>query len=353
VAEPAISPEPVPSRDLVVIGASAGGVETLRRVVGGLPEDLPAAICIVLHIAPDTPSLLARILARAGALPVRAARTTECLRNAEILVAPPDRHLVVEDEHVHLSIGPRENGHRPAVDVLFRSAARAKGRRVVGVVLSGTRGDGALGLAAVKAGGGATIVQDPAEALYAGMPSTALAHVAADAVVPSELVAETIVAMVKGEDPPTGARHSEPDLEAPASNPPPSERGTTICPECGGVLTERHEAGTKVWQCRVGHRYSPESLMDAQAIDVESALWAAVRALEDRSRLLEQMADQFEPRGQTRSARSFRRKANAARDQARAVREALVRAADLTLAKNGGDAETEDIEVRQATGGSQ
>lgn len=320
-----------PGRDLVVVGASAGGVETLKRMVSSLPEDLPAAVCIVLHIAPDTPSLLARILGRAGPLPCRAAQAADSLRQGEILVAPPDRHLVVEDNSVYLSVGPRENGHRPAVDVLFRSAAKAKREHVIGVILSGTRGDGALGLAAVKSHGGAAIVQDPAEALYAGMPSTALAHVAVDAVVPSDLVAKTIAAMVTGNNPSSEAVPSRSGVDPPSAGTASGEESTTICPDCGGVLTERGEAGTKVWQCRVGHRYSPEGLVDAQAMDVEASLWAAVRALEDRSRLLERMASQLGPRGQTRSARSFSEKASVARDQARTVRAALIQAGDISV----------------------
>jgi two-component system, chemotaxis family, protein-glutamate methylesterase/glutaminase len=312
--------------DLVVIGASAGGVETLKRVVSNLPADLDAALCIVLHIAPDSPSLLASILSRAGDLPCRPAADGDTLRPGCILVAPPDRHLVVEDDRVRLNTGPRENGHRPAVDVLFRTAATAKGRRVIGVVLSGTRGDGTAGLAAVKAGGGATIVQDPSEALYAGMPATALAHVAVDAVVPSELVARTIVAMVRGEDPPPSAKESRPETD-PASGDPV----TSVCPECGGVLSERLEAGVMVWECRVGHRYSPESLADAQADSVEAALWAAIRVLEDRSRLLVRMADQFDRGGHKRSARSFRRRAASALDQSQIVRRALEDAALSTL----------------------
>lgn len=217
-------------RDLVVIGASAGGVETLKRVVSDLPTDLKAAVCIVLHIAPDSPSLLAAILGRAGALPCLPATDGDQLELGRILVAPPNRHMVVEGDRVRVTAGPRENGHRPAVDLLFRTAAAARDGRVIGVILSGTRGDGAAGLAAVKAAGGGAIVQDPSEALYAGMPATALAHVAVDAVVPSELVARTIVAMVNGEDPPPAARLNRPAVDASSGEPE-----TTVCPECGGA----------------------------------------------------------------------------------------------------------------------
>lgn len=327
------------ARDLVVIGASAGGVETLKRVVADLPGDLAAAVCVVLHIAPDAPSLLARILARAGPLPARTAADGDELRKGEILVASPDRHLVVEDEHVHLSVGPRENGHRPAVDVLFRSAAQARRGRVIGVILSGTRGDGAVGLAAVKAHGGATIVQDPGEALYAGMPTTALAHVAVDAVVPSQLVADTIVRMVKGQDPPPA-----PDRKAPETDSSPVEPEPTICPECGGVLSEGQEVGVPLWACRVGHRYSPEGLIDAQALSIEAGLWAAVRALEDRTRLLDRMADQLAERGPSRSVRSFRDRVRAAREEAKLVRDALRRATELSLYKG------EEIVLEQPVG---
>jgi two-component system chemotaxis response regulator CheB len=194
------------------------------------------------------------------------------------------------------------------------------------VILSGTRDDGAAGLAVIKANGGATIVQDPADAMYPGMPTSAIANVAVDAIVPAALVASTIAAMVKGDDPPPEARASDP-----SPDPPEGEQVTAICPECGGVLTERPEAGVLQWQCRVGHRYSPDTLIDLQADDVEGALWAAIRVLSDRAVLLKRMAEQAEERGQMRAARRFRRQSDAASEQAEIVRQALAGAAGTTL----------------------
>lgn len=342
MAGPAASADPPRRRELVVIGASAGGVEVLKDVVAGLPADLPATVCIVLHISPGSPSALAHILGRAGHLPCQPAGDREPLRHGTILVAPPDRHLVIEDSVARLSVGPRENGHRPAVDVLFRSAATVWHDGVVGVVLSGTRDDGSAGLAAIKAYGGLTVVQDPKEALYPGMPANAIAHVAVDAVVPSSLIAETVSAMVRGETPgPEGG-----------SGEGPKTRGddttlTSVCPECGGVLTEEYRAGVVQWECHVGHRYSPSSLADAQGDRVEQALWTSVRMLRDRGALLSRMADHAEARERFRSARRFRNQAQDASEQANVVLAALRDAARNTLQSLVND---EDTAEREATG---
>jgi two-component system chemotaxis response regulator CheB len=323
-----------------VIGASAGGVEVLSRVVRDLPADLRAAVCIVLHISPGSPSMLAHILGRAGKLPCRPARDGQPLRDGVVLVAPPDHHLVIEDGRVRVTVGPRENGHRPAIDVLFRSAAAALESRVVGVVLSGTRDDGSVGLAVIKANGGGAIVQDPDDATYPGMPASAIANVTVDAIVPAALVGSTIAAMVNGEDlpPPGRGGESQSGLEsAPLPDrtadplPPDGEQVNAVCPDCGGVLTERAEAGMLQWECRVGHRYSPATLIDAQADDVDVALWAAIRALADRAALLERLAGQAERRGNARSARRFRWQAHSASEQAEIVRHALTGAAGATL----------------------
>jgi two-component system, chemotaxis family, protein-glutamate methylesterase/glutaminase len=301
--------------DLVVIGASAGGVPALTELVAQLPGDFDASICIVLHLSPGSPSALSSILGRAGALPCRTATDGAPLRRGEILVAPPDRHLMVDDGHVVLEHGPRENGHRPSIDVLFRSAANARDGHVVGVILTGSRDDGSVGLATIKQQGGVAIVQDPSDATYSGMPFNAIARAQPDAVVPMRDIGSTITRFV------TGAAAAAPFV--PRGRPEDLEPVTSICPECGGVLSEQPVAGITQWVCKVGHRYSPETLADAQALDVEAAMWAAVRALEDRHSLLQRMADEADHHGQVHSGRSFRTRADDALRQAELVRRSL------------------------------
>jgi two-component system chemotaxis response regulator CheB len=313
------------AHDLVVIGASAGGVEALKQVVAGLPADLPAAVCIVLHLAPTSSSALAGILERAGALSCNWAVDGAPLRPGRIVVAPPDHHLLVEEGRMRLDVGPRENGHRPAIDALFRSAAQDRRGGVVGVVLSGTRDDGSAGLAVIKAQGGAAVVQDPEDALYPGMPSSAIENVVVDAVAPAARVADAITALVVGAPLPAGLRGS-----SPAGDPAGPGRLTLVCPECGGVLSERSEEGVPGWRCHVGHLYSPDSLEQAQGAAVEAALWTALRSLEDRAALMRRLAEQSTERARPRSARIFALQAEQAKEQAallrRVVHEAAVEA---------------------------
>jgi two-component system chemotaxis response regulator CheB len=241
------------------------------------------------------------------------------------LVAPPDHHLIVEDGRVELTVGPRENGHRPAIDTLFRSAAAARDGDVIGIVLSGSRDDGSAGLAVIKQGGGRAIVQDPDDALYRDMPANALAHVRADAVAAADRIPAAIVALL--DDPPPVAGSSPDNVTSIVEHAPV----TTVCPECGGVLSEDPVAGVPQWSCKVGHRYSAETLADAQAEGVEAAMWVAVRALEDREALLNRMAAQTRARGNPRSAHAFSERADEARRQADLVRSALRAAAQTTL----------------------
>jgi two-component system chemotaxis response regulator CheB len=179
--------------DIFVIGASAGGVEALQVLVSGLPSDLPAAVFIVLHMGVHRPSLLPALLNRAGPLIAAHAYHGEGIERQRIYVATPDSHLLMADGEVQLGDGPKEHHSRPAVDVLFRSAALAYGPRVVGVVLSGNLNDGTAGLVAIKQGGGLAVIQDPGEAAYPGMPRHALTHAAVDYCLPLLLIAPLLV----------------------------------------------------------------------------------------------------------------------------------------------------------------
>jgi two-component system chemotaxis response regulator CheB len=186
--------ETIGRRDIVVVGASAGGVEALTRFVSGLPLDFGGAVFIVLHVAAGR-SVLPSILGRRTELPVAHAADGQLIETGTILVAPPDRHLLLEPGRVRVVTWPRENGHRPGVDPLFRTAAAAYGERVVGVLLSGTLADGTLGLEAIKRGGGLSLVQDPRDALYPGMPESAISHEAPDLVGTVDELARFVVAL--------------------------------------------------------------------------------------------------------------------------------------------------------------
>lgn len=304
---------------LIVAGASAGGIEALIEVLRDLPADLPAAMVVVLHLSATSPSLLPQIIGRHTALTVRAAEDMAALEPGTIHVAVPDQHLLIEDGHLRLTSTARVNGHRPAVDPLFMSAAEAYGDRVAGVVLSGTRDDGTIGLARIRRHGGCCLVQEPGDARHDSMPRSAIDNVPVHAVLPAHELGSALSAWAQ-----TGA------LPVQAGAPPPPDAPaagggslTTVCPDCGGVLSERAEGVLAYWECRVGHRYAPRTLADRQGIAVEGALWAAVRALEDREALLGRLADEAGVRGHLASARRFRSQAESSAEQAAHVRGAI------------------------------
>jgi two-component system chemotaxis response regulator CheB len=324
---PAPAPDRPRGQTVVVAGASAGGVEALIKLVGSLPRDFPHGVVVVLHVAPTGTSVLPEILARAGSLPVVAPRDGEELAPGHVYVAPPDTHLILEGSVIRLSKAPRENGHRPAIDPSMRSAAIAYGSGAIGVVLSGSRDDGTAGLMAIKANGGIAIVQDPEEALYRAMPTSAMTAVKVDAVLPVASMAGWILERARRDGGPTEVNRpaQQTPADPPARDIPTAEgEGTRFtCPDCGGVLFEHHEGPLERFQCSVGHVFSIESLSSGQADALENALWAAVRALEDRATLLRRMAQRSREAGRDRGASGFETKADDALRRAQTIRAAI------------------------------
>ncbi|HEY2263466.1 MAG TPA: chemotaxis protein CheB [Streptosporangiaceae bacterium] len=279
---------------VVVVGGSAGSHPALLSLVAGLPAGLPAAVLVVIHIGAQASSRLPQILSRAGSLPAAHATDGAPLRNGEIVVAPPDRHLLVDDGRIRLDAGPRVNRVRPAVDVLFASAARAAGPLVTAVQLSGMLDDGAVGAALVSGAGGQVLVQAPGQAPHGSMPRAALAAAPGAVAVPaSELAAAVTQAIGRAataprEEPTEIQRRSAVMRMADSSDPgflAGNETRLTrlACPDCGGGLAEVSLPSITYFRCHVGHQYAPQTLAAAQAETSEAKLWAVVASLEEQA----------------------------------------------------------------------
>lgn len=318
--------------DVIVMGASAGGVEALSRIVQDLPHDLRASIMIVLHISRGR-SLLPEILTRVARMPAAHPTDGEPLQYGRIYVARPDHHLVVEHRRLRVVHAASENGLRPALDPLFRSAAREYRGRVVGVVLTGTLDDGTAGIAAIKQAGGVTIAQDPEEAFAPGMPKSAIATGFVDHVLPLRDIPALLTALVEQEaSQPDGAEHAhlrqmEPDLGreplAVHNGDRPGRPSVFTCPECHGTLWETEDQGLYRFRCRVGHAYSPESMLSAQTDEVDRALWIALRTLEERAALSHRLAERGRGSGHLWVDRAFTARANETMLEIERLRELL------------------------------
>ena len=322
-------------RDIVVIGASAGGFEALKHIVSRLPGDLPASVFVVWHMAPDIRGLLPEVLNRVGTLSAAHAVDDETITAGRIYVAPPDHHMLLVNGKLRLSKGPKENRFRPAIDPLFRSAALAYGARVIGVILSGALDDGTAGLWIVKEFGGLTVVQYPADAEVPSMPESAIQAVRVDHVARIGEMAALLTKLVSAPvpeslTPPGDQKRTEEEIKI-AMEQNPLEHNVRefgdltpyTCPECHGVLTAFREGGRLRFRCHTGHGFSADTLLAAITETVEESMWSAVRNIQESVIFLNHMGDHFSEVNQPKLAAMYFRKAKEAEKRGTMIRHAI------------------------------
>jgi two-component system, chemotaxis family, protein-glutamate methylesterase/glutaminase len=297
----------MPKRNIFVIGSSAGGVEALQKLCGGLPADFPGVIVIAQHLSPSTRSVLPDLLARASRLPVRSPDDGEALQMGHIYVGAPDQHILLRPGRILTRRGPHENRSRPAVNALFRSAAIAYGAQVVGIVLTGLLDDGTDGLIAIGAAGGLSIAQDPADAEWPSMPRNAIQKDHVKIVARLDAMPQMLSRVAMEETGPSIPLPQEYLVEdriaaqefavMDSKLTTPGTASNLSCPDCGGVLNQIETEDALRYRCQVGHAFTPLGLAVAQSEELERALGIAVRTHRDRARLFEQMQERAKDRG--------------------------------------------------------
>jgi two-component system, chemotaxis family, protein-glutamate methylesterase/glutaminase len=352
----------MPGHDIIVVGASAGGVELALALATKLPDDLPAAVFIVIHISPSAESVLPALLRRRTGMRVGHAADGDRIEYGRIYVAPPDQHLIVRRGRVELTMGPRENGHRPAVDSLFRSAAHSYGPRVVGVVLSGNLDDGTAGAIEIHKGGGVVIAQDPVEALYPSMPRSAIAVAGADHIAPLDTIASILSDLsrtpVIEEEPTMSTRDPEPRPQRTDDRRPSSAAATNpqighgfgaadvmqhehdtasgfTCPECHGALWETGDGQLVRYRCRVGHTFTQNVLLAEQARGLEAAMWTAYTALEEHAAFVQRMVARNEQQGNVVTVSRLAGRARDLHERATLIKNVLARGPFTVATEDG------------------
>jgi two-component system chemotaxis response regulator CheB len=322
--------------DIVVIGASAGGVHALKELVSELPADFDATIFIVQHISPDSPSYLPDILNFKSRLKAVHAKDGEPIRPGTIYIAPPDHHMLVEKETVLVKKGPKENRFRPSIDALFRSAAYTFGTRVIGIILTGLLNDGTSGMWSVKRLGGVCVIQQPEEALYPSMPESVREYVDVDYTVSIAQLSSLLVELTRREaaekpllSPDEDARMAKEITIAKENETQAMElfkEGALTpltCPECHGSLVSIQEGGLIRYRCHTGHGFTSGSLMAGVTHSIEESLWNALRSLEELIMLLDKTAEGLEHKGDVAAARPYRDRADQAQERINCIRPML------------------------------
>jgi two-component system, chemotaxis family, protein-glutamate methylesterase/glutaminase len=324
-------------RDIIVIGASAGGVEALVSLVKTLPQNLNASIFVVLHLSPFSSSNLPRILSKAGSLPAVHPKDGEKIERGKIYIAPPDHHLILEKGgKIAVSKGPKENRFRPSVDALFRSAALLYGPRVIGIVLSGVLDDGTSGMWNIKRNGGLAMVQQPDEAMFPSMPENVMQHVKVDHVSPTDAMGAVLAQLITekaGKRPELTKEEMERlKLEVViATRDNAFELGildmgeltTFACPECKGALVSLGEGQMMRFRCHTGHAFTSSTLLAGITLQVEEKLWEAMQAMEATTMLLHQIGNHYQSLGNAASAKEFKQRAVDVSNKARVIHDSI------------------------------
>ena len=332
-------------RDIVAIGASAGGVEALLNIMSELPARFDAAVLVTLHLPEDYASGLDRFLSRSDSLPARFAEHGEKIEPRQIYLAPPRRHLLLgDDQRLELGHGPRENNARPAIDPMFRSIALCCGSRAIGVVLSGMLGDGAAGLLALKRSGGLTVVQEPSDAAFSEMPLNAVRrappdHIVTLAALPA-LLKKLVLQPAGNPVPADGRLRFEVEI-ARSGRTNMSEmdrigrRSVLACPDCHGVMWEIDDGELVRYRCHVGHAYTAEGMRYAIDENLARALASALRALDERIAVAEKLRDGAIESQHTRSVAWWQRRIDETRREADIIRESILRMEQVASEKAG------------------
>jgi two-component system chemotaxis response regulator CheB len=311
--------------DIIAIGASAGGVEVLLNMAPKLPPDLPASVFVAIHSSRDFPSTLPELMNRRGKLMASHPLHGDKIVPGHIYVAPPDTQLYLRQGSMEIVRGPRENGHRPSVDALFRTASMVYGPRVVGVVLSGYQDCGTAGMMSIKARGGVSVVQDPASAQAPDMPRSVIERVHVDHVVTPDELPELLTRLAVS---PAGAALAPPNAIAQLEGAEPGDPAELVCPICQGVLSEAQPGLFGHFRCHVGHAFTLQSLVHEQSEELERALWAAVRALEESASLSRRLCTY----GSGSMDERFAEKAKTQTDHAEIIRQILLHGSILSKA---------------------
>ncbi len=344
---------------IIVVGASAGGFEALKKLVAGLPKDFDAPLFIVWHMSPDVRSILPEVLNRENTIEVAHAYDGEPICANRIYVAPPDRHLLAENGKARVTHGPKENRFRPAVDPLFRSAAYAYNNRVIGVILSGALDDGTAGLWTIKHRGGTAIVQDPEDAEVPSMPENALREVEVHYTVPVSEMADLLVRLTKEKAAETSEVIMEDDEKTKieigiAAEYSAFESGIMqfgeltpfTCPDCHGVLSKYKDGKRARFRCHTGHAFSAAALLATLTENIEDSLYSAMRGVEESIMLLNHIGDHFAAVNQTKLAAMYFKKASEAQRRAQIVRQVVLTHEQLStdsLRQQAGDANGDNV----------